>query len=212
MLQVFVTAPRTEPFASFVDSLRTHPDVDLVGTGSTGRELVEAIRHDPVDAVIVADEYADLARTVRLSARLPLNGRPTVLLAAPERNGPVVVRSALYGFDGIIALEDDPDDRLRRITAVVEGSERPGDEPLVQRLGIPHGLLVREFIATEERDRQVADLVGVGLDDRAIAATMSIPVQEVRNRIEGLLSVNGLASRTHLAVIRAGHVIVPDFA
>lgn len=212
VLSVFATAPGAEPFGSFLDSLRASPTVNLVGVGTTGRETIEAIRTNPVDALIFAKEYADLARTVRLSARLPLNGRPSLLLVAPERTDPVVVRSALYGFDGFIALEDDPSDWLRRITAVVDGSERPADEPLVRQLGIPHGLLVREFVAPGERDQQVADLVGVGLDDRAIATTMAIPVQEVRNRIEGLLAVNGLASRTHLAVIRAGHVIVPDFA
>ena len=135
-----------------------------------------------------------------------------MVLAAPERSDPVIVRAALYGFDGIIALADDPADRLRRISAAIDGSESPADEPLVQRLGIPHGLLVREFVASGERDREVADLVGVGLDDRAIATTMSVPVQEVRNTIERLLSTNGLTSRTHLAVVRAGRVIVPDFA
>lgn len=212
VLSVFATAPEAEPYGTFLDSLRALPTIDVVGVGTSGRETIKAVRANPIDALIFADEYADLARTVRLSARLPLNGRPSLLLAALERTDPVVIRSSLYGFDGVIALEDDPSDWIRQITAVVGGSERTADEPIVRQFGMPHGLLVRDFVAKDERDKVVADLVGVGLDDRAIATTMSIPVQEVRNRIEGLLAVNGLASRTHLAVARAGHVFVPDFA
>lgn len=212
MVSVFATVPEAEPFGSFLELLRGNPKIELVGVGSTGRETVHAIRSRPLDTVIFADDYADLARTVRLSSRLPLNTRPSMVLASHEWNDPVIVRSALYGFDGIITLDGDLAEQIRRITSVVDGSDRPTDYPLMQQLGIPHGLLVREFVATDERDRHVADLVGVGLDDRAIATTMSVPIQEVRNRIESLLSINGLSSRTHLAVVRAGRVIVPDFA
>ena len=212
MVSVFVTAPGSEPFVSFMESLQSDSEVDLVGIGTTGRETVEAIRSNPIDAVIFADEYADLARAVRISARLPLNGQPSMVLAAPDRTDALVVRSALYGFDGIIVLADGRDSHARSISAVVSGATRTADDPLVLQLGIPHGLLVREFVAVDEKDNQVADLVGVGLDDRAIATTMSISVQEVRNRIENLLSVNGLSSMTHLAVVKASRVIVPDFA
>jgi DNA-binding NarL/FixJ family response regulator len=55
------------------------------------------------------------------------------------------------------------------------------------------------------------DLVGAGLSDEAISGTLKISIQEVRNRIEGLLTSNGLSSRTHLAVARASHVVIPDF-
>jgi hypothetical protein len=34
----------------------------------------------------------------------------------------------------------------------------------------------------------------------------------VRNRVEALLFANDLRSRTHLAILRASHVVIPDFA
>lgn len=212
MASIFAAAPTAGPFGSFLESLRTHPSIDLIGVGTTGLETVEAIRSHPVDALIFADVYADLARVVRLSAHPPTDGWPSMVLAAAQRTDSVLVRSVLYGFDEVVALDEDPSSNLRRITAAADGAERLTSETPVKQLGVLHGLLVRDFVAPEERDVEVADLVGVGLDDREIATVMSITVQEVRNRVEGLLHANGLPSRTHLAVMRAGRVIVPDFA
>lgn len=211
MASVFAATPMVAPFVSFLESLRSHPSIDLIGIGTTGHETVEVIRSRHVDAIIFADVYADLARVVRLSARPPLDGWPAMLLAAAERTDAVLVRSSLYGFDEVIALDEDPASNLRRLSATFDRAAHIASEGPVKQLGVPHGLLVRDFIAPEERDREVADLVGVGLDDRTISAVMSIPLQEVRNRIETLLAINELPSRTHLAVMRAGRVIIPDF-
>lgn len=212
MASIFAAVPTAGPFGSFLESLRAHPSIDLVGVGTTGLETVEAIRSHPVDALLFADVYADLARVVRLSAHPPANGWPSMVLAAAQRSDSVLVRSVLYGFDEVVALDEDPSSNLRRISAAADGAERLTSGIPVKQLGVLHGLLVRDFVVSEERDVEVADLVGVGLDDREIAAVMSITVQEVRNRVESLLHANGLPSRTHLAVMRAGRVIVPDFA
>jgi len=209
---VFAAAPATDPFGSFLESVRSHPGLDLVGVGTTRRETVEAMRRHNLDVLVFADEYADLARVVRMSARPTSDGWPAMVLAAAERTDSVVVRSLLYGFDDVIALDRDAAGNLARSTEVDDGPGTPPLESSMQRLAVLRGLLARDLVTPESRDVEVADLVGVGLDDREIAAVMSITVQEVRNRVEGLLHANRLPSRTHLAVLRAGRVIVPDFA
>lgn len=208
---VFAATPMVAPFTSFLESLRAHPSLDLIGSATTGHATVEALRTNRIDAIIFADAYADLARVVRVSARPPADGWPSMVLAASERSESVVIRSSLYGFDEVIALNEDPSVNLQRIADTCDGGGRLASQTSLEQLGVPHGLLVRDLVAPEERDRDVADLVGVGLDDQAISKVMSIPLQEVRNRIETLLTINGLPSRTHLAVLRAGRVTIPDF-
>lgn len=212
MVNVFAAAPNTEFFGTFLDRLRAHPSIQVLGVGTTGRETLEAVRTNSVDALIFAEDYIDLARAVRLSAPLPTDGQPAMIMAASSLTDTTIVRSAFYGFEGVVALDDQPEVALRRITSAVDGTNRTADESVVKDLGVPFGLLVRDFITNDECDIEVVDLVGIGLDDRAISGILSITIQEVRNRIESLLTLNGLTSRTHLAVIRAGRVIVPDLA
>ncbi len=74
----------------------------LVGVGANGRETVDAIRSTSLDALLFGEEFADLARTIRLSAGIPLNSTPVMVLAADDISKPVIVRSLACGFDGVV--------------------------------------------------------------------------------------------------------------
>lgn len=212
VVKIFAATFGADAYSEFVDSLRDEPDVDLIGKGSTGGQAVEAIRDAGVDALVFAENLADLARTLRLSAEIPLNGSPSMVICNEKNTTAHIVRSVIYGFDGFVSLDQDTSEASRRISAIVNGDKRLSDEPVVRELGIQPGLLVRGLIFANELSQQVADLVGAGLDDDGIAYSMGISVQQVRNQIELLLHTNKLASRTHLAVARASHVVIPDFA
>jgi DNA-binding NarL/FixJ family response regulator len=211
MVSLFATTQRDGPCGSFTDALRSHPDIEVVGIGANGREVLEAIRSTSVDAVLFDEVYADLARTIRLSAEIPLNSSPTMVLAAENVTRPIIVKSIACGFDGVVSITDELRLAAKRLTDIVNGDERLVDEPLLAELQYTPGLLVRQLVSAGPIDREVMDLVGAGLNDEAISGTLKISIQEVRNRIEGLLTSNGLSSRTHLAVARASHVVIPDF-
>ena len=99
-----------------------------------------------------------------------------------------------------------------RIKQIIDGRLLINDDPALQSLGVSAGLFTRQIVIDDPVDQHIADLVGTGMPDDDIARIMDIPVQAVRNRIEGLLVANGLTYRTQLAVIQASLVKVPDFA
>ena len=212
MVKVFATTGPGMPCGDFVASLGAHPDVDLVGVGSDGRDAVDAIRSAEIDALLFGEEYADLARTIRLSLGILLNGSPAMVLAAEEVSKGIIVRSIACGFDGLVAISDPTVTAADRLVNIVNGMQRLWDEPLLGEINYTPGLLARTLVSGSPLDAEVLDLVGAGLDDDAIARLLGIGIQDVRNRIEGLMHVNGLTSRTHLAVARASHVVIPDFA
>lgn len=212
MVKVFAATRPGMPCEDFASALQSHPEIDLVGIGVNGRDTVSALRNGAVDALLFGDEFADLARTIRLSADIPLNGSPTMVLAASEISQPIIIRSVACGFDGVVSISDKVSNTAERTVNIVNGDHRLIDEPILGQLNYAPGLLVRSLVADNPIDIEVLDLVGAGLDDHSIAATMKISIQDVRNRIESLLHTNDLQNRTHLAIARASHIVIPDFS
>lgn len=212
MVKVFATTSPGMPCGDFVASLGTHPVIDVVGVGSDGRDAVDAIRSAEVDALLFGEEYSDLARTIRLSLGIPLNSSPAMVLAAEGVSKGVIVRSIACGFDGLVAITDPTVTAADRLVNIVNGQNLLVNEPLLGEINYTPGLLARTLVSDSPLNSEVLDLVGAGLDDGAIARLLGIGIQDVRNHIEGLLHANGLTSRTHLAVARASHVVIPDFA
>ncbi len=212
MVKVFATTSPGMPCSDFVAGLASHPAIDVVGVGSDGRDTVDAIRSADVDALLFGEEYADLARTIRLSLDIPLNSSPAMVLAAADVSKGIIVRSIACGFDGLVAITGEAEPAADRLVNIVNGQHRLVDEPLLGEINYTPGLLVRTLVSGSPLDAEVLDLVGAGLDDDAIARLLGIGIQQVRNCVESLLHFNRLTSRTHLAVARASHVVIPDFA
>jgi DNA-binding NarL/FixJ family response regulator len=57
----------------------------------------------------------------------------------------------------------------------------------------------------------VVELVGSGLTDADIATALRMTPQDVRNRIEAAMVLNGLTHRTQLAILQVLNWRVPDF-
>ena len=210
MVRLFATTPVSHPLTEVVESLSNHPSVHVVGISDKGLDTVDAIRSESVDVVVFAETLADLARAIRISVPIPLSALPTMVVAMETLSAPQLITSAAYGFDGILPLTKDTDASATRLNDLVQGRHRLSDEAPVET--ISYGLLARPLVTDDPVDRQIADLVGSGLDDDEIAHLTGQSLQDVRNRIEGIIHANQLSTRTHLAIMRAAHIVVPDFS
>lgn len=186
--------------------------VEIAGVGRTGHEVAAAIREPEIDAFAFPAEWAELSRSIRLSLGLPLGEPPAFVLATEEIVPPLVLKSHLYGFDGVASTSTTPGELETKLRAIIDGSDHVSRHPVVRAVGVAHGLLARVPLIGEGDDRDVADLVGGGLTDDEIADILGITVQRVRNCVERLITVNGLKYRTQLAVLVTSLVRVPDFS
>lgn len=211
IVRLFAATPPDDRLAGLVRDLQAHPQVDVIGVGETGRETVDAIRTEAVDALLFAEPLSDLARAIRVSAGIPIQTSPTMVLASGEVSQPLLVTSLAHGFDAVLPIDDTPDAVTRRLTEIVNGEHRLSGNMLPGALAVEPGLLAQPLVTDDPLDQQVADLVGSGLSDQDIAQVTGRSIQDVRNRIENLMAINHLATRTHLAIRRAAHIVVPDF-
>jgi DNA-binding NarL/FixJ family response regulator len=211
-LEVFVARSENDGLEPMIGSLASLDGIRLVGTATSGTEIAAVLRTDAPDAIVFPVDRADLARTIRVSARVPMESPPFFVAASARITRPLIVKAALSGFHGLVETGTAPATLGARMGAIVTGRVRLDNEPILRDLGLPPGLLARGLEVEPGDDTDIADLVGAGLPDADIAVTMGASVQTVRNRIEHILHANGLSHRTQLAVVRASLVKVPDFS
>lgn len=211
VLKLVVSHPAAGPLQSFLDIANGRDDLEVVGVARTGRETVEAIRTTGADALVFSDEWTELCRAIRVSLGLASGHGPAFIVGADEPNPALIVKSALYGFDGAVPARSRPELAIPQILEIANGAHSIAEEPVVRELGIQTGVLAKRVIITDRIDNEIADLVAAGLGDDDIAVITESSIQFVRNRIENLVHVNGLTHRTQLAVLKAASWEVPDF-
>ncbi len=212
MLRLFIGDTQESELQPLLSAANEHPNVEIVGVGHTGREVSRAVRQEDVNALIFPNSLAELCRAIRISASTASPPPPSFIVGSDEISLALEVKASLYGFDGAVSIQDEPQVIFGKIEEIVVGSDRDPSDPLLEDLGLRPGLLAKEFKTTNPDDRLVADLVGAGLPDKDIASITGKNVQDVRNTIERLLHANDLTYRTQLAVLRASSWKVPDFS
>lgn len=170
-----------------------------------------AIRGSAVDIFAFPAEWSELSRSVRLSLDLPLRERPLFVVTSHRTSPALTLKTHIFGFDGFVDMSAPPQDRANQVHGLLERKAHVSDDPVARESGLAHGLFARAPRVSDGDDRDVADLVAGGLTDDQIAALLGLSIQQVRNRIEHLIAVNELATRTQLAVLLAAFAKVPDF-
>ena len=182
----------------------------LVGTSATARNTLDAMRSQQVDAVLFPTAWADIMRTLRVS--IDGVGHSPLILTTEQPSKTSLVRAFACGFNGTVFTSAGLTQAISRVSEIISGSWSLENEPVLRGLAITPGLLSRQVVFEDSHDEQIADLLGTGLLDHDIAILMDMTIQQVRNRIENLLTQNELSYRTQLAVVRAARLKVPDFS
>lgn len=185
--------------------------LETVRVCNTGKEAAELARRGDIHAFVFAPDWAETCRAIRLTEHDSPSRFPAFVLASHEVTKTLLVKSLLYGFEGVVAMTDEPLHIVQRIEGIVEGSISIVDEPPLRNLNLRHGLLARELVVDNPDDQELAQLVGAGLPDSEIADLLGWNIQHVRNRVEHLITANGLSYRTQLAVLSSSVWRIPDF-
>lgn len=191
--------------------LSTRPDIRMPPLRSTGVEVVESLRTDPIDAVLLPMDWVDVARAMKKDVFPALDRAPSLVLIAQAPRLSTRARALSSGFDGVIDLSVDTESLVATLHQITTPGSPSADDVAVRGLGIIPDLLVRDLAVIDHADTDLLDLLAIGTTDEDIALAMDWDIQEVRNRIATLLDANGLNYRTQLAVVRLSSARIPDF-
>ncbi len=190
--------------------LSRRPDFRVPPLRSTGVELIETLRSDPIDAVLLPFDWIEVARAIKKDVAPSLSNDPSLVLIAHSPRVSTRARALSSGFDGILDLSGDAEKLLADLDQICERSTT-GDGELLKSIGVIPNLLVRHLKVTDTEDHGLLDLLAIGATDDEIAIALDWNIQKVRNHIASLLVANDMRYRTQLAVAHVSSTRIPDF-
>ncbi|MEY2626518.1 MAG: hypothetical protein RJB08_277 [Actinomycetota bacterium] len=211
MLRVLVGHSAPQQFGTFLEGLASHPSIEILGVAQTGHEVANNLKGGEVDTFLFPSDWCQLTRMIVTTIGTEAVADTSCVVAAPTPSPAQLVKALLYGFDGLVSTTDAPNEVATYLDAVNAGTSDLLDHPLVSDLGLNPGVLQRNLLPVDDVTNEVVELVGSGLTDADIATALRMTPQDVRNRIEAAMVLNGLTHRTQLAILQVLNWRVPDF-
>ena len=182
------------------------PDIDVVGEAGTGAEAVRLARDARPD-VIIMDIRMPGMDGIEATQLITASQTPTRVLVLTTFDDDDYVYGALRaGASGFLVKDMALEDILTAIRVVAAGDAMIA--PAVTRRLIGQFAAQprsdrkpRELTAITEREHEVLRLVGLGMSNAEIAATLYITAGTVKTHVAHLLAKLGARDRVQLVII-----------
>lgn len=192
-------------FRALVDA---EPDLEVVGEASTGEALLDLVRREAVDVVLMDIRMPDgdgLWATEQIAADPALAGVHVVIVTTFELDE-YVARAVRAGAAGFLVKDTEPVDLLRAIRVVAAGDAllSPGvTKRLLERLATSLRDAPDEAVLAvlTEREREVLQLVGQGLTNDEIAARLVLSPLTAKTHVSRIMQKLHARDRVHLVVV-----------
>ena len=194
--------------AGFRALLEAEPDIEVIGEASTGEELLEIVRRDPVDVVLMDIRMPGtdgLWATEQIAADPSLAGVHVVIVTTFELDE-YVARAVRAGASGFLVKDTEPVDLLRAVRVVASGEAllSPGvTKRLLERMavGLRDAPDEQRLAALTDREREVLRLVGQGLTNDEIAQRLVLSPLTAKTHVSRIMSKLHARDRVHLVVV-----------
>ena len=194
--------------AGFRALLDAEPDIEVVAEASGGVELLERIREDRVDVVLMDIRMPDgdgLWATEQIAEDAALAGVHVVIVTTFELDE-YVVRAVRAGAAGFLVKDTEPADLVRAVRSVAAGDAllSPGvTRRLLERMatGLRQTTAGTELDAITEREREVLRLVGMGLTNDEIAEKLFLSPLTAKTHVSRIMAKLHARDRVHLVVV-----------
>jgi DNA-binding NarL/FixJ family response regulator len=194
--------------AGFRALLDAEPDVEVVGEASTGAELLDLVRREAVDVVLMDIRMPDgdgLWATEQIAADPALTGVRVVIVTTFELDE-YVARAVRAGASGFLVKDTEPVDLIRAVRVVASGEAllSPGvTKRLLERMatGLRDAPDPERLGALTDREREVLRLVGQGLTNDEIAGRLVLSPLTAKTHVSRIMSKLHARDRVHLVVV-----------
>jgi DNA-binding NarL/FixJ family response regulator len=198
--------------AGFAALLGAQPDIEVVGTASDGRELVDLVAREEPDVALV-DVRMPAMDGIEATARITEKWATKVLVLTTFDLDEYVYEALRSGASGFL-LKDVTGDRLvEGVRLVAEGSMLLGPsvtrrlvEDFARPRVTPTGPV--ELGRLSAREREVLLCLARGLSNSEIAADLFIGVQTVKSHVSEVLRKLGLRDRVQAVVYAHEHGLI----
>jgi DNA-binding NarL/FixJ family response regulator len=185
--------------------LGTQPDMEVVASAASASEVLELVRQQRPDVLILELDLRD-GNGFEVLRTLGQEGTavPTLILTASE-NEVDYVQAVRLGATGLVLKRDSPEKVFQAVRNVAAGQLAFSNEIAQQVVSWMAGERTRPrpsgLQRLSEREQMVAALVSRGLRNRQIAAELKISENTVKRHLQSIFSKTGVRDRLELAVM-----------
>jgi DNA-binding NarL/FixJ family response regulator len=180
--------------------------LEVVGTASTGSEVVDVAREASPDVVVMdvrMPELDGVEATRRVTAEQPHVG---VLVLTMSEDDETLLAALRAGARGYLLKGANQREIVRAVTAVAEGQAifGPAIAARVAELfsAPPQQAAQGPFPQLTAREREILDLLAAGRSNQQIAAALFLSPKTVRNAVSNVFAKLHVADRAE-AIVRA---------
>lgn len=184
-------------------------DLRIAGSAALASEALEPIRREPPDVIVLDLDLGAEDGLAWLPRLLEAAPRARVLILTALRDRARDEEALRAGARGLVLKDAAPDVLLQAIRSVAAGAlwfdpavlsgRRPWpSEP--GRGGGAAGVAGAAAAALTAREREIVALLGQGLRNDAVAATLGISAKTVRNHLTAIYAKLGVSGRLELVV------------
>lgn len=188
--------------------LGNEPDIDVVGIGGDGNDAVRLAAAERPDILLMDIQMPGRDGLSAAQEILACDPAARIVFLTTFSDDEYIVRALALGARGYL-IKQDVGTIAPALRAVMSGQSVLEGEVLARvsrRGGAPvessdAGRAASDpFACLTEREREVAELIAEGLDNREIAAAAYLGEGTVRNHISSILAKLHLKNRTQIAI------------
>lgn len=186
--------------------LATSADVDVVAEAANGDDLLAAVDRTAPDVVVTDLAMPGLDGTEATRALLARHASLGVLVLTMHEDDQALFGALRAGARGYLLKDADSAEIVRAVLAVADGQAVYG-QAVARRIvdfftGAHRDYTAQIFPELTEREREVLDLVALGVGNHQIAARLVLSEKTVRNHVSAILNKLHVSDRA-AAVARA---------
>jgi len=216
MIRVVVADDQHLIRAGFRSLLDAEDDIEVVGEAATGTEVIEVVRREQPDVVLMDIRMPDgdgLWATEQI-ATIPQLVDTRIIVVTTFEVDEYVARAIRAGASGFLVKDTEPVELIRAVRVVADGDAllSPGvTKRLLEKFakGAQAPVDDTALSVITDREREVLALVGQGLTNAEIGAALFVSPLTAKTHVSRIMSKLSARDRVQLVVIAYESGLVP---
>jgi DNA-binding NarL/FixJ family response regulator len=186
---------------SLAHALRTEPDLLVVGQAATLQQARAQVVSEAPDVVLLDHRLPDGEGVAALASLQALRPSVQVVVLTATASERVLVAAMEAGASGFLTKTQQLDDVIAGVRAAAQGESVVSPALLAKLLPQLQRRTAAGSGSLTEREREILDLLAVGLTNADIGTRLSLSVHTVRNHVANLSAKLGAHSKLEAVVI-----------